>query len=84
MVIFMVTFRAENKGEKMATIMEKDVLLEYASIGYLTAGKTVTAGMKEDLTAIGKLREDILMNSPEDIDYEFMLNKFKEIRLKYE
>lgn len=68
----------------MATIMEKDVLLEYASIGFLTIGKDITKEIEEDLTAIGRLREDILMTSPENIDYETMLNKIKAIRLKYE
>lgn len=68
----------------MATIMEKDVLLEYASIGYLTIGKDTTKEIEDDLSAIGQLREDILMTPPENIDYEIMLNKIKAIRLKYE
>ncbi len=65
----------------MATIMEKDVLLEYSSIAYLTASKIINKE-EEILTTIGKLREDILMTSPENIDYEFMISIIKDIRLK--
>ncbi|MFA6760268.1 MAG: hypothetical protein WCR69_04410 [Sulfuricurvum sp.] len=67
----------------MATIMEKDLLLEYASVGHLFAGER-TEEMKEDSKAMGLLCHKISTINYEEIDYKSMLNKIKEIRGKYE
>ncbi len=67
----------------MATIMEKDLLLEYASVGHLFVGER-TEEMKEDSKAMGLLYHKISTINYEEIDYKSMLNKIKEIRGKYE
>lgn len=53
----------------MATIMEKDVLLEYASVGHLFPDIR-TEEMKEDSKAMGKLYENILCEDYQNIDYK--------------
>ncbi|MDN5109545.1 hypothetical protein PJV99_05310 [Aliarcobacter butzleri] len=68
----------------MATIMEKDVLLEYANIGHLTIGMEITKEINEDLSILGMLRENILMSVPKDINYKQSIEEIKKIRAKYE
>ena len=62
----------------MATIMEKDVLLEYASVGHLFPD-TRTEEMREDSKAMGKLYENILCEDYQNIDYQKTLEKIKSI-----
>ncbi|RAX56972.1 hypothetical protein CCZ01_07925 [Helicobacter monodelphidis] len=68
----------------MATFMEKDVLLEYANIGYLTMNLEDTPEIEQDLKEVGLLWNEILMTNPEDIDYQAMLERIRVIRVKYE
>ncbi|MDH1976105.1 hypothetical protein PJV89_03835 [Aliarcobacter butzleri] len=67
----------------MATLMEKDVLLEYASVGHLFPDIR-TEEMREDSKAMGKLWHRIMKSEPKDIDYEATFKEIKEIRAKYE
>lgn len=67
----------------MATLMEKDVLLEYAHIGYLLLDIEIQE-MKQERIQMGKLWNEIISTHHEEIDYEAMLQKIKSLRLKYE
>ncbi len=67
----------------MATIMEKDVLLEMASIGYLLPDDE-TEEMKEDSRTIGKIWHKIMKSEPQDIIYDEILKEIKAIKDKYE
>ncbi|MFW2567882.1 hypothetical protein [Aliarcobacter butzleri] len=67
----------------MATIMEKDVLLEYASVGHLLPDDEIEE-MKKDSEDMGLLYHKISITNYKDIDYEETLEKIKEIRAKYE
>ncbi len=67
----------------MATVMQKDVLLEYASIGHLLP-YTKTDNMKKDSKTIGLLYHKISTTDHEDIDYQDTIKKIKKIRMKYE
>ena len=67
----------------MATIMEKDVLLEYASVGHLLPDDEIEE-MKKDSEDLGLLYHKISTTNYKDIDYEETLEKIKEIRAKYE
>lgn len=67
----------------MATIMEKDVLLEYASVGHLFVGER-TEEMKEDSKAMGLLYHKISTTNYQDIDYKKTIDEIKDIRAKYE
>ena len=66
----------------MATLMEKDVLLEYVSFGWLV--KENTPESEADLQAMGALWNEILMTDPPDLDYQAMIEKIKILRSKYE
>ena len=66
----------------MATIMEKDVLLEFANVGHLFPDVR-TEDMKKDSKAMGKLYEEILCTDCKEIDYEKTLKKIKAIKDKY-
>lgn len=66
----------------MATLMEKDVLLEYASFGWLI--KDDTQESEKDLQAMGELWNEILMTEPKNLDYQAMIEKIKTLRSKYE
>ena len=66
----------------MATYMEKDVLLEYASIGYLLPDEE-TEEMKEDSKTMGKLWHRIMKSEPQDINYQETLKEIKAIKDKY-
>ena len=66
----------------MATLMEKDVLLEYASFGWLI--KDDTQESEKDLQAMGELWNEILMTEPKNLDYQSMIEKIKTLRSKYE
>lgn len=68
----------------MATIMEKDVLLEYAHIGHLIINREKTQEIEQDSIAMGKLWNDILYSDHQDIDYEKTIRQIKAIRQKYE
>ncbi len=67
----------------MATLMEKDVLLEYAHIGHLLP-KEKTAQTRQDSIAMGALWEQIIMTDPQDLDFNEMVQKIKALRSKYE
>ncbi|PSM53052.1 hypothetical protein CBLAS_0016 [Campylobacter blaseri] len=67
----------------MATIMEKDVLLEYASIGHLLP-KDRTQEIMQDFEKMCNLRREILETEYKDIDYNKMLKEIKKIRDKYD
>ncbi|HON45669.1 MAG TPA: zeta toxin family protein [Planctomycetota bacterium] len=64
--------------------MEKDILLEYASIGHLTIGMEKTKEIDEDLSKLGMLRENILISDPKDINYEQSIEEINKVRKKYE
>ena len=66
----------------MATLMEKDVLLEYASFGWLI--KDDTQESEKDLQAMGELWNEIIMTEPKNLDYQAMIEKIKTLRSKYE
>lgn len=66
----------------MATLMEKDVLLEYVSFGWLI--KDDTQESEKDLQAMGELWNEILMTEPKNLDYQTMIEKIKTLRSKYE
>ena len=66
----------------MATLMEKDVLLEYASFGWLI--KDDTQESEKDLQAMGELWNEILMTETKKLDYQAMIEKIKTLRSKYE
>lgn len=69
----------------MATIMEKDVLLEMAHLGHLLPrGNEKTEEMKNDLTVMGKLWNEIMFTSCEEIDFEGKVEEIKKLRAKYE
>ncbi len=67
----------------MATIMEKDILLEYAQLGHLTP-KNTTEEIEKDCKKMWRLRRDILKKECQDIDFDSSVNKIKELRNKYE
>ena len=67
----------------MATLMKKDVLLEYAHIGYLLLDIEIQE-MKQERIQMGKLWNEIISTHHEEIDYEAMLQKIKSLRFKYE
>lgn len=70
----------------MATIPQKDVLLEYAS-GAIALTKDYPL---DDLEArsyrreVGALYHKILTTELDDLDYQVELNKIKTLRAKYE
>lgn len=66
----------------MATLMEKDVLLEYAHIGHLLPDIEIQE-MKQERIQMGKLWNEIISTHHEEIDYEAMLQKIKSLRFKY-
>ena len=66
----------------MATLMEKDVLLEYVSFGWLI--KDDTQESEKDLQAMGELWNEILMTEPKNLDSQTMIEKIKTLRSKYE
>ena len=66
----------------MATLMEKDVLLEYAHIWHLLPDIEIQE-MKQDRIQMGKLWNEIISTHHEEIDYEAMLQKIKSLRFKY-
>lgn len=68
----------------MATLMEKDVLLEYASIGHLVSSMEKTKEIDDDLTAMGALWREILSSDEKDIDYQATIKRIRAIRSKYE
>lgn len=67
----------------MATIMEKDVLLEYASFGYLIKNRD-TKEVQDDLNKMHEIKEWLYSTDEEDIDYESTKEKIKILRQKYE
>ena len=67
----------------MATLMKKDVLLEYAHIGHLLLDIEIQE-MKQDRIQMGKLWNEINSTLHEEIDYEAMVQKIKSLRIKYE
>lgn len=67
----------------MATLMEKDVLLEYAHIGHLLP-EIETKETKQDSIEMGRLWEQIAMSEPQNLDFDKMIQKIKTLRLKYE
>ncbi|MBZ7985711.1 hypothetical protein AVANS14531_05105 [Campylobacter sp. Cr9] len=66
----------------MATIMEKDVLLEYASFGYLTDDETEEG--EQDLIKMHEIKEWLYSTDEEDIDFENTKEQIKNLRQKYE
>ncbi len=73
----------KKKGVYMATIMEKDILLEYASVGHLMS-KNQTEQMKKDSQKMGMLYHKISTTKHENIDFLKTLDEIDEIRKKYE
>ncbi|WP_267523180.1 hypothetical protein [Campylobacter sp. MG1] len=67
----------------MATIMEKDVLLEYASFGYLIKNRD-TKEAQDDLNKMHEIKQWLYSTDEEDIDYESTKEKIKNLRQKYE
>jgi len=68
----------------MATFMEKDVLLENATLGYLITGLNRTDKIDKDEQEMNELYWDIMMKEPREIDYDKMCQKIKFIKEKYE
>lgn len=66
----------------MATIMEKDVLLEYASFGYLIDDETEEG--EQDLNKMHEIKQWLYSTDEEDIDYESTKEQIKNLRQKYE
>lgn len=67
----------------MATLMEKDVLLEYAHIGHLLPEKK-TPEARQDSIKMGELRKHIMMSEPQTLDFKEMVQKIRDLRTKYE
>ncbi|MDH1976104.1 hypothetical protein [Aliarcobacter butzleri] len=67
----------------MATLMEKDILLEYASVGHLFPDIR-TEEMRKDSKDMGLIYHKISTTNYKDIDYEKTLKEIKKIREKYE
>lgn len=65
----------------MATIMEKEVLLEYASFGYLINDETEEG--EQDLNKMHEMKEWLYSTDEEDIDYESIKERIKNLRQKY-
>ncbi|NCD01282.1 hypothetical protein EOL94_04280 [bacterium] len=69
----------------MATIMEKDVLLELARGSLaLTQGLGNGEEVEADRRAMGTLWAEIMDTNYQKIDYDAMLKKVKALRAKYE
>ena len=68
----------------MATIAERDVLLEGATLGYLVVGKLNEPGIKEDVVKMNALWEEIFDKYPQEIDMKQYVKKIKELKRKYE
>lgn len=66
----------------MATIMEKEVLLEYASFGYLIDDEIEE--VEQDLNKMHEIKEWLYSTDEEDIDYESTKERIKNLRQKYE
>lgn len=62
--------------------MEKDVLLEYASFGYLTDDETEEG--EQDLIKMHEIKEWLYSTDEEDIDFENTKEQIKNLRQKYE
>lgn len=65
----------------MATIMEKEVLLEYASFGYLINDETEEG--EQDLNKMHEIKQWLYSTDEEDIDYESTKERIKNLRQKY-
>ncbi|MBN1838862.1 MAG: hypothetical protein JW802_02345 [Campylobacterales bacterium] len=69
----------------MATIMEKDVLLELARGALaLTQGLGNGDEVEADRNAMGTLWAEIMDTNYQKIDYDAMLKRVKALRAKYE
>lgn len=67
----------------MATLMQKDVLLEAASVAYLMPN-VLSEEMKRDIKKMGLIKQDILLKDPKDIDMDKTMSLIRSIRNKYE
>ena len=66
----------------MASLMQRDVLLEYACVGHLFPTDRDDE-MRSDSKKMGEIYHKILMSEHEEIDFEKMAQKIEEIRKKY-
>lgn len=64
----------------MATIMEKDVLIEFASNGVAQMASTTTLKAKKACSTLNKLYRKLLLANPEDIDYNKTASAIKKLR----
>lgn len=67
----------------MATIMEKDVLLEYVSFGYLVKDRN-SKETQNDLNKMKEIKQWLYVTNEEDINYEEMKELIRNLRQKYE
>jgi len=68
----------------MATYPQKDVLLEFATLGDLFKGSKRTDEMRTDSRKMGDIYLRILLTDPLNIDYEATMKEIRELRNKYE
>ena len=67
----------------MATLMEKDVLLELTSGAYAIIVKSNQKEQK-DIDSLLELKDNLYSTGAKDIDYRKTADFIKEIRAKYE
>ena len=70
----------------MATLMEKDIVIEAVSgVGALISKKVeVDLDFNEDQKTLHKLHFKLSRQTPEQIDYRGLMDYCKELRAKYE
>ena len=66
----------------MASLMQRDVLLEYACVGHLFEFDR-NDEMRDDSKKMGEIYHQILMSEHENIDFEKTAEKIEKIREKY-
>lgn len=71
----------------MATLMEKDVLIEVVAGALAIISKRLTIDEKEqnpDRTKLIELRSNIYSSTPEQLDYQAIIDEVGSIKSKYE
>ena len=59
----------------MASVMEKDVLIEM--LAHVVAGIALTTGDKAELTKLANYREELYRTSPEELDFALWVERLK-------
>ncbi|MGX2956595.1 hypothetical protein ACWIUH_03040 [Ursidibacter arcticus] len=67
----------------MASIMEKDVLIELVAFAYVSVCKVTKSQENEDKNRLIDLRHEIYSTPYQALNYEKLCNEVQEIRNKY-